>query len=58
MTITLTRPYCRIAFTWADDMSSVTFVVMGEISDEDIAAILAADGHEGADVDGWTTTIS
>lgn len=57
MIITLTRPYCRITFTWNDDGSSCTFTTMGDITDEDFAAILAADGHEGAEVEGWTTDI-
>ena len=58
MTITLIKTADatqRVTFTWSDDMGSCSFTALGE---HDLDAILAADGHEGATVDGYATEIA
>ena len=57
MTITLTRPYCRVVFTWTDDMTECSYTAMG-VEDDEIDAIIAANGHEGASVSGWDTALA
>ena len=44
-------------FTWSADMQDCDVVSVG-LSDEQIDAILAAKGHEGADVPGYTVTLA
>lgn len=56
MTITLTKDFASVKFTWNDDLTECSHVALG-VEDADFNAILAAKGHEGADVEGWEVTI-
>lgn len=58
ITCTLTTDPCRfVRFTWSDDLSTCDFVAVG-VDDDAVDALIAADGHEGATVDGWATTVA
>ena len=56
MKVTLTSEYKKVVFTWNADLSECDFASIGA-SDEEVDAIVAANGHEGASVAGWETTI-
>ena len=57
MTVTMTRPFCRIIFTWNADLTDCAFTAVG-VEDDEIDAIIAANGHEGVSVDGWETEVA
>jgi hypothetical protein len=57
LTVTLTAPYKRVVFTWAPGAADPTFTAAG-VSDDELDRILAARGHEGADVEGFETELS
>lgn len=56
LVVTCTKPYKKVVFTWAT-MEECTWASIGA-SDEDIDELIAAKGHEGADVAGWHVTVA
>ena len=49
----LADPFAFARFTWADSCDECSVVTGGDISDEQLEALIAAKGHEGAAVEGW-----
>lgn len=57
MKVTLTSAYKKVVFTWNDDLSECSFASVGA-TDSEVDVIIAAKGHEGADIAGWETSVS
>ena len=57
MKVTLTSEFKKVVFTWNADLSECDFASLGA-TDVEVDAIVAANGHEGASVEGWETSIS
>lgn len=57
MTVALTSEFKKVVFTWNADLSECDFSSIGA-TDAEVNAIVAANGHEGASVEGWETAIS
>lgn len=57
MIVTLIADYKKIVVRWAADLSSFELAAIGT-TEQEIEAVIAAKGHEGADVAGWVSTIS
>lgn len=56
MTVTarlIADPFSFVRFTWDDSSEDCTFVTGGEISDDQLNALISAKGHMGAAVEGW-----
>lgn len=51
-------PFQFVRFTWSDDLTECSFVAFGEGANAALPDLLAADVHEGADLDGWTVEVS
>ncbi len=49
-------PYAFAKFTWSADMQDCDMVA-GALSDEEIDVILEAQGHEGAEVAGYSVAV-
>ena len=49
-------PLGFVRFTWNEEMTECTFVAVGDFCDAALEALLAADVHEGANLEGWTVT--
>ena len=57
MKVTLTSEFKKVVFTWNANLSECEFASIGA-TDAEVDLIVKANGHEGASVTGWQTTIN
>jgi len=57
MIITLESKNTIIIYEWSNDLDTCAVLVIGEVSESELIRIESESGHEGAEVDGWETTI-
>ena len=57
MTITATKDFSRVVFTWNNDLAECSHTAMG-VSDKDFNSLLDAKVHEGSDLEGWNVEVN
>ena len=57
MLITLENENAVIRYEWSDDLDTCAVLVIGDVSESELIRIESESGHEGAEVEGWETTI-
>lgn len=56
MKVVMTKGFSRIVFTWDDSLQNCDHVAI-DVSDEEFDNVMANKGHEGSNVEGWTSTV-
>lgn len=57
MTITATKEFSKVVFTWNDDLTECNHVALN-VTDKEFELLIDSKVHEGSDLEGWNVDVN